>query len=720
MNLPLGRRIKAAFDGFRDPVTGRGSRFDRTRRLQGGDSSYADSELLDLYNSNGFMQRIVNAPSDDSTREWFEIETKDPEDARLMQERFKELNFKPLLRDLVKYSSIYPKGAGIFMGVFAANVRDQRAMAEPMPSTILKIDFLNLMSDPGDFSISIGTQRDATKRDFNEVTFRIGSQDVHKSWVLWLVNEFNPRKAKGISKVDTVFDSVSAQDSALWSVSTLMQALSILTFRSDEFIGMKPAEQTDFLKRVRSWVDSQSMMGLGKDETLERLNSQFPGVKDLLDFIFQNMSGSSQIPVNILLGRAQGVLTAAEEDTINYYNGISRGQEVKLTPIVKQLGDVIVLERRGALFAKTGGKIDYGIKWNPLWELSPSLKAELELKNAQRDSLDILDAKARPEEARQLDPRYEMLDLEEMPDDEDDDDDDENTPPTRREGDTDEMASLTVDGKSIPAALIALDRTNMGGKFHRIQVQAPRLFVKGTFRVRVLDGAHGIYAIDGRPRGAQLVTIQAVVFEKDHTTHDKAKQYVDLNITSRPGFEELKFEADKKIIVSKRDDEITVEMHTWDEMVQERPDWPKLISIDHEKGISGWRGKLLRNGKLVWKSIIFKDKAWTPESAETWVDLNLPNPAAFDSVEADRGVHVNKHDGSITVHLVDSDKIDTASFKHVDLDLDKKIVGWIGKLKESGKPVFQWVTFNGEAWTPEMAETWVDLNLPNPADFDDN
>lgn len=631
MGTPLGRRIKAAFDGFRDPVTGRGSRFDRTRRLQGQGSSYSDSELYDLYTANGFMQRIINAPADDATREWFEIETADDENARLIQERMKELKFKAKLRELIKYASIYPKGSGIFMGVFAANVRDQRALAEPMPSTILKIDFINLMADPGDFSIHAGFQRDATKRDFDEISFRIGAQEVHRSWVLWLVNEFNHRKTDGISKVDTVYDAVSAQDSALWSVSTLMQVLSLLVLKSDELIGMSKEEQGETLKHARTWVDSQAMVGLGKNEMLERLDTQFSGIKDLLDFVFQNISGSSQIPVNILLGRAQGVLTAAEEDTINYYNGISRFQEVKLEPIIRQLIDVIIKERRGRLWGRTGGKLEYDINFNSLWEMSPTLKADVEKKNAERDSLDIQDAKATPEEARKLDPRFEMLDQEATaePPEEEEEGEEGGAPP--RQGVGDEAASLSVDGKKVAAALIALDRSNIGGKFHRVQVLAPRLFVHGTFRVRTLDVDKEVYSIDGRPRGKQLMTVQSVLFGKENHTRKEAEQWVKDNITSRPGFDDLNLETDRKIRFNKHDNSISVVIHTWDEMATDVPrgDFPKTVDIDPDKGISGIRGTLRRSGKAVWMEVTFKENAWTPEMAETWVDLNLPDAATF-------------------------------------------------------------------------------------------
>jgi phage-related protein (TIGR01555 family) len=589
--------MKAAFDGFYDPTTGRGGRNDRTQRTVGNPTTYTDLELYEKYASNGMLQRVINAPADDATREWFELESANKKQVERTMERLEELGAQMKFREVFKYAGIYPNGASMFIGAKTRDVEDMLMLAKPMPDEVLKVEFLNLVTDPNDLQVEVSQQRNATLPGYKDIEFRINWERVHKSRVLWQANEFNTETGRGISKVQTVFDAISAQDSALWSISSLMQVLSLLVFKSKKFLALKKDAQTDFLKKLRVWADTQASIGMGDDEMLERLNADIPGLKDILDFIFQNISGSSQMPVSVLLGRMQGVLVAGEEDLINWYNAIAKFQKLQMEPMLRHLIDIIAREREGG----SSEKFDYEIKFNKLWELSPTLQADVDKKNADRDSVDILDGKITPDEARELDERLDVLDPLEGGEELTAEPEDESP------AGVEDSASVEVDGKAVPASKIALDRANVGRRFVRIQVRAPRAFNENSFRVIHRSTKKGILSVDGKPKSGGPRQPQVFLFEKSTWDHKGAEAWMRSRIVA----DALTPEAS-----------VTKELLPWDVFDSNVP--MKIVELDLDKGISAWEGPLLDSGETAFQSISFRGDAWTAEKVDTWIDLDLP------------------------------------------------------------------------------------------------
>lgn len=548
----MGRSM--AGDGYVDTITGRGLGNDRAGRPAGSGVRKTDEALLNLYKANGGMQRVVNAPADDATRKGFKIVTEDPEDNALIQKRWVELDLQAKFRDLVKFMQIYPQGSALFIGLLASDMTRQRDFTKPMPPSILEIDFVNSMNHPGDFTVQSVPVNDPTMREFGQVFFRIMGGAVHSSWVIWLAHEWDKKDNEGISRVNSVYDAMAAQDSALWSVSTMVQQLSMMIYTSDKFMSMSPAKKQEFGAKVRNFFETNSFWGIKDGEKVDRLNYQFTGLKDILDFIFQNISLYSQIPQNILIGRAQGILTAAEEDTINYYSFIGQFQKSKLERLYRQMIDLLLLERRGELFRRHGGKLEYTIEFEPLWELSPSFKADLEEKNAKRDLTDVQSGKvADTQELRDRDPHYSMVDKEKEEGGEEDDDDtnraastaqSDNPKDKKTDGDAKEpskeaqlLNSATTDGDVVGLDAIesALRRTK--GEWDSLpEIERDRkkieigLDIMGAdleSKVATVNKKEGIYMVVGRVDSDNSVEAVGFRFDKKRWKEKDAKHWME-------------------------------------------------------------------------------------------------------------------------------------------------------------------------------------------------
>lgn len=403
------------FDGLYDPLTSRGSSDDRTTRLRGKGATRAWSAHLALYQSNGFVKNIIDIPANDCVREWITIETNIDDKiniSRMIQNRMDELHVREKIRDLVKYSRMYAKGAWLYYGVIAEAPQKEKLLEKPLSKDIYKIDFINVIDNPDRVSLLDKNNSEPLKKDYKEFDFLISGISVHKSRFSWLVNNFIPEDKEGMSVIDVIFDAISAQDSALWSTSSLVQDMATKIFKSDLIASLSPEKKAELLSKLKHIMITLSSIILTKDEDFQKLTYNVTGLKEVFDFIFDNLSGVANIPKNILLGKAHGVVTAGEYDTLNYYASIATYQENYLRPVIDKIIKLIIMEQHGEIYKAVGGnisEIDWKYEFNSLWKLDPLSQADVDLKNSQRDEIDFNIGKASGEELRELDERYSEL-----------------------------------------------------------------------------------------------------------------------------------------------------------------------------------------------------------------------------------------------------------------------------------------------------------------------
>jgi phage-related protein (TIGR01555 family) len=414
----LEKSATARFDGLQDPLTTRGSREDRTQRLIGNRVPISNYKALSMYFGNGFAQNIVEIPAEDAVREGIEIKTNlDAESdfnyVEAIENRMKDLNIHEKIFELIRFSRLYAKGSFLYYAVKANAVQSDEQLAEPLPSEIKSIEFINVIDDPDRVTITNLNTSDPTKEDYNKIKFSMAGHEIHPSRLSWLVNSFLPSELTGISVIQTVNDAIIAQDNGLWSSATILNSMALNIFKSDEISDLSPTQKAELLAKIKHLMITFSSLALKSDEAFEQLSLTMTGMKEIFDFIFDNLGGLARIPKNILLGKAHGVVTAGEYDTLNYYANIARYQENKLKKIYEKIIDLIVNEQNGEIYNELDGNTEdfqVDIEFNTLWKLDPVAEADTDLKKSQRDQIDVTIGKTSPEELRQLDPRYSGLD----------------------------------------------------------------------------------------------------------------------------------------------------------------------------------------------------------------------------------------------------------------------------------------------------------------------
>lgn len=121
--------------------------------------------------------------------------------------------------------------------------------------------------------------------------------------------------------------------------------------------------------------------GDGKDgsgERWEQRQIRWEGLPDVQRAMFQLVAGAADIPATRLIGQApQGMNATGESDTRNYYDRLASEQESELRPVLAPLDERLIMSATG----RRNASIYY--EWNPLWQLTPTEKADRDKKVAE-------------------------------------------------------------------------------------------------------------------------------------------------------------------------------------------------------------------------------------------------------------------------------------------------------------------------------------------------
>jgi phage-related protein (TIGR01555 family) len=388
------KNFVSRFDSFTEVFSGRGTDADKVNRIKPGVKiRLMPQDAKYYYYGNGLLQSLIKIPAEDATREFINIETNLDETKninRLIEKRLQELKVRQKLKELVKLSRTYNEGAVLYFGFIADLPQYEDILKDEIDiKQIRKLDFINIVKPPY-FSYVLSNNNPLKKKYDEPSAFYIQGQEIDESRLEWLCMDFDAEEQAGISTLYSLIDSIKAQDTALWSVNSLMFELAIKVFKSPLVKEMNPEKIAEFITKMKATVNTQSAIAVSDDEDFNKKNFQASGLKEAFDFIWECMAGVSQIPKSRIMGNNQGVITAGQYDILSYYESVSKYQELYLRPILQRIIDIIIYEKEGDIYKATRGqseKLDYSFTFNPLWRLGPKEQAEVDKLNAETDNI---------------------------------------------------------------------------------------------------------------------------------------------------------------------------------------------------------------------------------------------------------------------------------------------------------------------------------------------
>jgi phage-related protein (TIGR01555 family) len=377
----MGSVLNFTRDTLTNLVSMLGTSRDKAASTHYGVPVLTEAEILNAYRGAWLPRKIVDIPALDSCREWRAWQADDSA-IELIEGEEKRLNVRGKVLEARIKARLWG-GAAVYIGTGDSDPR-QPLEVERIGKAGIK--FLTVLSrrqlNPGE----IETNPESEWYDRPKLyTLANGGTpiDIHPSRLVIFLGNPDPDPANSgqrgwaDSVLISVTDAIKQADGTAANIASLVFEAKINIIRIPNFMASvgDPGYRSKLLERYTLAATSKGINGdliLDKEEEFEQRTSSFAQLPDVLDRFLQIVSGAADIPATRLLGQSPaGMNATGESDLRNYYDRISAGQEIEMTPAMHRLDEAII---RSA----TGGR-DEAIyyDWKPLWQLSDKERADI-------------------------------------------------------------------------------------------------------------------------------------------------------------------------------------------------------------------------------------------------------------------------------------------------------------------------------------------------------
>ncbi|MDF2114814.1 DUF1073 domain-containing protein [Roseiarcaceae bacterium H3SJ34-1] len=381
-----------ANDGLQNVVAELGTPKDKASAWTYAVRYQSNIELENIYRSSWLGRKIVDVPVDDMTRCWrtWHAESGLVDRIEAAERKF---DVRAKMSEALRWARLFGASA-IIIGTKSGRP-DEPLDVEQMAQGDLQ--FLHLAVSP-----TLIVKEWET--DFNSPRFgqpslytftpavpgnMTSSVDVHASRVIPFTGvELPPNASRGLTAWgDSVFTSILDTLVTAGSITSVIASL-VLEAKLDVVkiadlgaLLSTPGGEDKIRKRfalAASLKSVNNMLLLGEGEEYDQKTLNFAGLSDIHIRIMQEVSGAADIPATRLLGQTPaGLQATGESDLRNYYDMIEARQETSLRDPLERCDRIV--------FASEGIDVPHGafFSFNPLWQETPTQKAENALKKAQ-------------------------------------------------------------------------------------------------------------------------------------------------------------------------------------------------------------------------------------------------------------------------------------------------------------------------------------------------
>lgn len=339
----------------------------------------AQQQLEFAYRGDWIARKVVNIPADDATREWRSWQA-DNTDIELIEDTEDRLQLPQKVLQAMRYGRLFGGGA-LLIGV------DQGKLSDPLDPTRVRKDGLKFVHAVSRWELSAGPVDWTINSPFygepQYYTRTLGDKEqIHPSRVIRFLGNPIPITAMASdgwsdSVLQVVSDTIHHVGTVTGSVAQLVNEAKIDVISVPDFLENAGNNDyaTKFKERFSLANTAKSVFNtlvLDKEETWQRIQTQFQGLPDVLKMYLLIASGAADIPVTRMLGQSPtGLSATGESDIRNYYDSIKHHQHSDIAPAMKRLDDVLIASALG----KFNPSIYY--EWNSLWQMDDKQRADI-------------------------------------------------------------------------------------------------------------------------------------------------------------------------------------------------------------------------------------------------------------------------------------------------------------------------------------------------------
>lgn len=407
-------------DGFSDVM-----RLYRSQTAQTGEVWIPDYDLAEKYQYNGLFSKIIDRPAEEALKHGMEYNVSDADLREFLDDALDRLDWEEKAVTAIRWARLFggsiivmllDDGGGLEEPVNWQDVRSveelrvyERAIVQPDPDTYRtgKAEYFDVSSTYG------GTFRVHRSRC---LVFKNGSLPEYgaaQQYYYWGLPEYI-RIHKDLSRaLKTHTNAANMIEKSVQPVYKQRGLQSMLAGPNGDEMELKRLQVLDASRGIMNTI-AVDMEG----EDYDFKTFQMTGAKEILESTCNLLSAVTCIPQTILFGRSPaGENATGESDLENYYNFVEGIQKRMLKKNIRTLIKAIVQAGVYDGSIENPGSIKPIFK--PLWSLSETEKATVELTKAQRAQVAAqtaqlyIDMQAiQPEEVRQALAKDEQVDVE--------------------------------------------------------------------------------------------------------------------------------------------------------------------------------------------------------------------------------------------------------------------------------------------------------------------
>ena len=384
-------------DGLVNLVANLGTAKDKRSYTQFESKKFGENELSTIYREDWLAGKIIDVTVDDMVRKWrsFSASSLSPDQLDDLKNAEKDFKIKASFSEVERWARLYG-GAGIIIGVDGAG-----EMAEPLDLSRVKKGSLKylLVVDRHDLIPGVVNTTDPSQPDFRkpQAYFLQGGRNaIHFSRVLHFEGLPLPWREKqreqywGQSIIQRVYDAVVNASSTAQSVNSLVyeSKIDVVSVKKLFHQLSTPGGEKAVVDRFINGDTIKSLNNMllidADEESYEQKQLQFSGLSDLMLRFLNIAAAAADIPATRLLGEnAPGLNSTGQEQTRQYYDMVNSNQVNKFGPHLDYLDQIWVRSALGYM------PDEWAYEFNSLWQMTDTEKAEIELKNSQRDKNNI-------------------------------------------------------------------------------------------------------------------------------------------------------------------------------------------------------------------------------------------------------------------------------------------------------------------------------------------
>lgn len=407
-------------DGFSDVM-----RLYQSQTAQTGEMWIPDYDLAEKYQNNGLFSKIIDRPAEEALKHGMEYNVSDADLREFLDDALDRLDWEEKAVTAIRWARLFggsiivmllDDGGGLEEPVNWQDVRSveellvyERAVVQPDPDTYRtgKATYFDVSSTYGGF-FRVHRSRCLVFKNGSLPEFGAPQQ-----YFYWGLPEYIRIKRDLSIVLKTHQNAANMIEKSVQPVYKMMGLQDTLAAEGGDTAVLK---RLNVIDQARGMLNSIAVDMDGEDYAFQTF--QLSGTQEILESTYNLLSAVTCIPQTILFGRSPaGENATGESDLENYYNFVEGIQKRMLKKNIRTLIKAIV--QAGVYDGSIENPGNIKPTFKPLWSLSETEKATVELTKAQRAQVAAqtaqlyIDMQAiQPDEVRQALAKDEQVDVE--------------------------------------------------------------------------------------------------------------------------------------------------------------------------------------------------------------------------------------------------------------------------------------------------------------------